>query len=37
MSSHLQANRKDNASKRSLEAVLNQRRKLLMYLHRTDR
>ncbi|KIY96323.1 30S ribosomal protein S15 [Monoraphidium neglectum] len=34
---HMKANRKDFSSKRGLEAVLSQRKRLLRYLYRTDR
>lgn len=37
ISTHLRANRKDYSSKRGLEAVLSQRKRLLRYLYRTDR
>ncbi|KAI8475501.1 MAG: hypothetical protein J3K34DRAFT_404370, partial [Monoraphidium minutum] len=37
ISTHLRVNRKDYSSKRGLEAVLSQRKRLLRYLYRTDR
>jgi small subunit ribosomal protein S15 len=37
ISGHLRVNRKDFSSKRGLEAVLSQRKRLLRYLYRTDR
>lgn len=37
ISTHLRANRKDFSSKRGLEQVLSQRKRLLKYLYRTDR
>lgn len=37
ISSHLKSNRKDFSGQRGLQQVLNQRRKLLQYLHKTDR
>jgi len=37
ISTHLRINRKDYSSKRGLEAVLSQRKRLLRYLYRTDR
>lgn len=37
ISTHLRVNRKDFSSKRGLEAVLSQRKRLLKYLYRTDR
>jgi small subunit ribosomal protein S15 len=37
ISSHLKNNRKDFSGQRGLQQVLNQRRKLLQYLHKTDR
>lgn len=37
ISNHLKANRKDFSGQRGLQLVLNQRRKLLQYLYKTDR
>lgn len=37
ISTHLRINRKDFSSRRGLEAVLSQRKRLLKYLYRTDR
>ncbi len=37
ISTHLRVNKKDYSSKRGLEAVLSQRKRLLRYLYRTDR
>mmetsp|Transcript_70380 Transcript_70380/g.155236 ORF Transcript_70380/g.155236 Transcript_70380/m.155236 type:complete len:145 (+) Transcript_70380:27-461(+) len=37
LSPHLIANKKDHAAKRGLQAVLNQRKKLLQYLYKEDR
>jgi small subunit ribosomal protein S15 len=37
ISTHLRVNRKDFSSKRGLEAVLSQRKRLLRYLYRNDR
>ena len=37
LSSHLQANKKDYAAKRGLQAILAQRKSLLQYLYRENR